>query len=286
MKWFMRFRLRLQRLNSSIQSYREEFTSIMMKTDEDTRTSWENLLKMAEEALTINEGYHFFKSAYRLGLKALDQNQLEAEARSLHNEAEEKLSSWRKKTVSELITHPVKMENLAEARKILDEHFDNRYFTNDLIKRQIFCWFFYFTVVLLAIFFLILFGFPNSRLPLGKIEQHASINMLLLIFLFGALGGTIFSFLSTTQKSASARIIDQLLTWYVTLIRPLWGGVGALVVYLGLQAGIFQVNLEHEGALVLSISIAAGYAERLATGALENVATLISKNKAKANTGK
>jgi hypothetical protein len=59
-----------------------------------------------------------------------------------------------------------------------------------------------------------------------------------------------------------------------------------LVDYLGLQAGIFKENLEHECSLVLSISIAAGYAERLATGALENVATLISKNKAKANTGK
>ena len=101
--------------------------------------------------------------------------------------------------------------------------------------------------------------------------------MLLLVFLFGALGGTIFAFISTPQRTDGPRIPDQLLTWYVTLMRPLWGGVGALVVYLGLQAGIIKVDSEKEGALILCISIAAGYSERLAMGALEKVGNLMGK---------
>lgn len=280
MKWFMRFRLRRQRLDYSIQSYKEEFTSTMTQADEKTRESWEKLLKMAEDAPTINEGYHFFKSAYRMGLKALTNDQLEAEAKSLHNEAEEKLYSWRKKTVLELLKDPIKIDYLAEANKIKDEYFDNRYFTNDLVKRQIFCWFCYFAAVLLAIYILIYWRF-DKLLPIGKIKTHGSIDMLLLVFLFGALGGTIFAFISTTQKTDGARIPDQLLTWYVTLMRPLWGGVGALVVYLGLQAGIIRVNSNNEGALILSISIAAGYTERLVTGALEKVGKLMGKDKEK-----
>jgi hypothetical protein len=276
----MRLRLRRQRLDSSINSYREEITSTMMQADEKTRESWEKLLKMAEDSKTINEGYHFFKSAYRMGLKVLNKDQLEAEAKSLNNEAQEKFYSWRKKAVLELLKDPIKIDYLAEAMRLKDDYFDNKYFTNDLILRQIFCWFCYFTAVLLAIYILIYNRF-DKLLPIGQIKNPQSIDMLLLIFLFGALGGTIFAFLSTTQKTDSARIPDQLLTWYVTLMRPLWGGVGALVVYLALQAGIIRVDSKNEGALILSISIAAGYAERLATGALEKVAKSMEKDKEK-----
>ncbi len=288
MRCFMRFRLRRQRLESEIRAYKEEFTKRIMQIDEETRASWEKLLELAEDARTINEGYHLFHSAYRLGLKALTQDQLKAEAKKLKNEAEYKLSSWRKKAAIELLKDPIKIDFLVEAMKIRDEHFDNIYFTNDLIKRQIFYWVLNFTCVLIAIFAFIIVQ-SNQELPIGKIENHGSIDILIPVFLFGTLGGIIFAFFSTTRKTdGHPRIPEQLLTGYVTLSRPVWGGVGALVVYLVLQAGIIKIVVSDntEGALILSMSIAAGYTERLATGALEKVAKLMGKDKDKAKSNR
>ena len=119
---------------------------------------------------------------------------------------------------------------------------------------------------LAAIVWLLLF-MPHVN---GQEVQINNIPLLYSVFLFGIMGAAISSMLSIAGRSVGTRIPQQLLAEIFTLARPVIGGVAALAIFAFLVSGLLQVG-EIMPGLVLALSFAAGFSERLVMSAVETV---------------
>jgi hypothetical protein len=186
-------------------------------------------------------------------------------------EAGEKLGTWRKKAVERTLSQEgeLKPELLAAevyyASQLVHEHHENVYRKLGIIGRQ-----FGILVVIavLAVLCWIVVG-PWLDPDEAVVTNRAT---LVSVALFGVMGASVSGILSLARNSASERIPQQVLSSWFTLARPVVGAVAAAAIYAFLNSGLISLGRESLG-LVLAVSFAAGFSERLVAGAVEAVAS-------------
>lgn len=227
------------------------------------------MVKCAKQALYLCEielGWRYFHRAKLLSLYLLDGEKLQDCAQATLNEAEEKLSRWRKKSVQDLLGKDGVLKNKFDANdvyvalEILHEYFSNTYIKLSIARFQL---------KILVPVALALIG--SSIWILTNLSGQIEINNASLLFsvvLFGAMGGTVSGIISISRGTVRGKIPDQLLNSWLTIIRPLFGAMSALAISVFLLSGLIQFgDLTHN--LILAISFVAGFSERLLLRAIE-----------------
>ena len=298
------------RLASAYHAYSVELAHSIerCKQDPEADSSWAgaalDLLGNVKQALDdgdVDLGWQCFNAAQRMelfGFKKGKGGRLEAKARAVLHEADAKLGSWRKKTVLGILADPNKRElslqdsvtadGVYYASQILHEHHNNVYRRLGIIGRQF--------RILVVIAVLATFGWlllaphlvenaseadspsspaaevqadttatPTAEIPLGDRALLASVA------LFGILGASMSGILSLASATAETRIPEMLLNSWFTSSRLVVGAVAALAIHVFLGSGLLAFG-ESNLPLVLAVSFAAGFSERLVVRAAESVA--------------
>lgn len=292
-----------ERLVSAYAAYSVELDHSVKRCKQkpDADSSWasaaKGLLDNVQQALDdgdVDLGWQCFSAAQRMelfGLEQLEDGRLEAKAQAVLHEADEKLGSWRKKTVQDILADPNKRDVTAEkvyyASQILHEHHNNVYRRLGIIGRQF--------RILVIVAVLAVGGWlliaphlvgsasevdspesPASEAPAGSQSIPASEvqlddrAILVSVALFGIMGASMSGILSLARATATTRIPEQLLNSWFTLTRPVVGAVAALAIHVFLLAGLLALGRTTLG-LVLAASFAAGFSERLVVRAAESV---------------
>ena len=174
-----------------------------------------------------------------------------------------------KETVEDVLSVRGKLKRDLEPRSvyfaatILHEHYGNVYQKLNILRRQ------QGTLLLISLFSLLIatvFILPNLE------SGIAIFNKLLLfaVVLFGIMGASVSGTLSIARGASSQRIPEQLLSSWITLARPIVGAVAALALFTFVLSGLFQVG-EVSLGLILAVSFASGFSERLLAGAIKSV---------------
>lgn len=243
--------------------------------------------KEAAERRDFERGWRCLKAADRYmlyGLAQVDPIALEIRAKAIANEAADDgkgLSKWRQKSIKGLLEDkcgdlivPVKVDQLVEAKRILDEHQDNVYQRLSILATRL-RWLLLIGVVFLAVW---LFLSPPVPRILGKDDSFASIavnssNFWVMIMLAGVLGSLVSSFTSAIGVDIKrSNIPADLATHIITLARLMVGALSALAVTLFLSAGILSFQ-ELSYAFVVAIAVVSGFTDRFLISAIERVAS-------------
>lgn len=298
-KWFKKlfWSAEHKRLAETIGPYRDEMEHYIcfrkkeenMKADPWWATAVCDLLDKAQNALEngdIELGWRYFGSAELMAIYGLDGLNLRMRAQAILNEAEEKLGSWRKKTVKSLLEGKlegepkeksdgdkdelsgISHEEVYYASRILQEYFTNLYRKLRIFRRQLYL--LSLVALLAAIIWLSVF-MPSLN---GQEIQINNRPLLFSVALFGIMGAAI-SGMFFVAGGSPARIPEQLSTEIITLTRPVIGVVAALVVFAFLVSGLLQVG-EMTPGLVLAISFASGFSEQLVMRAVEGASAVFS----------
>jgi hypothetical protein len=190
----------------------------------------------------------------------------------IHREANEKLSSWRKAALQDLLNRDEKLdpevsvERVASAAQILHEHQDNLYFKLTVVERQL--------VILILIAALIVTAWivvAPIAAPLAASEiPLSSRNFMIAVVLFGIMGAALSGLLSTAQGTGNLRIPEQLLDARVTLARLAMGAMAAVAVTTFLISGLLSIGQLSSG-LMLAAAFASGFSERLIRRTVEAI---------------
>lgn len=231
-------------------------------------------VKRAKESLYLGEielGWRHFHQAELTRIYLEDDEQtLSQLAIATLNESKEKLSLWRKDTVIKLlcddkqkIKSPLSVDENYTAKKILYEDHDNTY--NKLKRVQ-----FQLVILTLTGFFCV----TAIALTLINLGNNAILNnpaLIRSIIFFGALGGIVSGIFTISTGSTKAKIPNQILNSWLTILRPLLGAMSALAATVFLLSGIINFN-NLSVPLILAISFGAGFSERLVIGSVEKIA--------------
>lgn len=268
------------RLASSLAVYRVELDRLTCEAQEKgvSNLLWAEearvLLDRVEQALGDREielGWRCLNAAQRMelfGLAELRPGDLQVKAQIVLCEATAKLSSWRKQAVEALLSKEgqlnpdVNVTQVFYASQILHEHFDNVYQKLRAIRQQLT------TLAFIALSAVIIWAILAPPL-VGK-AQMDDPELVISVVLFGAMGASISGIFSLAKGSSGVRIPDQLVNWWITLARIAVGAVAALAVYTFLVSGLLQVGKITPG-LILAVSFASGFSERLVLRAVETV---------------
>lgn len=270
-----------RRLGASLRPYGVELERRIEQCHKrgQSDSSWADagrtLLCAAEMALdenNVDQGWKCFHAAQRMEIFGLEEDELESKAEALRREAADKLSSWRKETVDALLKDEggrkskTTKERVYRAALIRDEHFNNRYHKIGLLQSQMKV----LSIILFVALGLALLLALYDLLPLGTDPVTSDWEMVVPVMVFGLLGGAVSALLSLARTSTRSRIPEQIAHNLITLMRVSLGAAVALAAYVFLQAGILSFTLT-SGALILAISFAAGFSERLVIRAVESV---------------
>lgn len=298
-----------ERLASAYSAYSVELDHSIErpKQDPEADSSWlgtaQDLLGKVKQALDdgdVDLGWQCLNAAQRMelfGLKQVEDGRLEAKARAVLHEADAKLGSWRKKTVLRILADqdkrelslkdPVTADEVYYASQLLHEHHNNVYRRLGIIGRQFRI--LVIVAVLAASGWLLLAPclvenahemaspedsaseaqagtqpIPAPELPLDDRALLASVA------LFGILGASMSGILSLASATAETRIPDLLLNSWFTSSRLVVGAIAALAIHVFLLSGLLAFG-ERNLALILAVSFAAGFSERLVVRAAETV---------------
>ncbi len=299
-----------ERLVSAYAAYSVELDHSvrLCKQKAEADSSWasaaEELLDKVQQALDdgdVDLGWQCFSAAQRMelfGLKQLEDGRLRARAQAVLHEADDKLGSWRKRTVQGILAgrnegeatlrSDVTAEEVYYASQILHEHYSNVYRRLGIIGRQF--------RILVVVAVLAVVGWlliaphlvestseaGSSEAPTAEVQAGSQQTvapeiqlddraLLVSVVLFGILGASMSGILSLARATVGTRIPDLLLSSWFTLSRPVVGAVAALAIHVFLLAGLLALGKTTLG-LVLAASFAAGFSERLVTRAAESVA--------------
>jgi 8-oxo-dGTP pyrophosphatase MutT (NUDIX family) len=246
-------------------------------------------IRYALETGEIEQGWRHFYEAVRISICMDDDpKSRHCQAIAILNEATQKLSSWRKTTVMNLLadTSPVdaagtlqkvpadKPQNVKKtvtdyemsvALQMMHEHFSNTYIKVHRYQYQ---------CVILAMVGLIALGILTISLPgLGDQVRLDNPSLLLSIIAFGALGGVISSIFTISKEwDPKKKIPDLILNSWMTLMRPLVGSISALAIVIFLMSGILNLNMGTVSVyLVLAVAFASGFSERIIIAGVEMI---------------
>jgi hypothetical protein len=153
-------------------------------------------------------------------------------------------------------------ENVVEARRIIQRHYNNQYTYLGLVLTQ------------LSILAIIAFSTTLlAALALGGMPDNISTTNSLFwcaLGLFGAIGGSISGLLSLKQAfSQRCDTPERILNKWTTIAKPIIGFVDAIVIGVFLIGGLFQVaDLAIGNYLIFGVAFISGFSERLIIGAV------------------
>lgn len=236
-----------------------------------------DLLDNAQKALDDNDtarGWRCFNASQRMELLGLDEPGLQARAQVILREATEKLASWRKQAVEDLLgkgrrigAQDVEATKVFYASQILHEHYDNLYHKLGAIRRQL-------AILVLSAFSVLLITILRvvCGLPLaGDAVKSEDPQFVVTVALFGVMGACLSGIFSLARGSIGGRIPERLVNSWISVSRIVAGAVAALVVYTFLISGLLQIGDKTSSSLILAVSFAAGFSERLVVRAVERV---------------
>ena len=227
-------------------------------------------LECAKKALGLGEievGWRYlFQAELEQSAIVADEPSLKRLAVATLFEAEKKLHSWRLETVQEylgkkgILRDKIAIGDVYRSRKIMQEHFTNMYMKLHTAGFQLGI------LITIALFLVI----PTTLIlpSLGSEVSLSNFGLLIAIVLFGALGGCFSGVFSLSREAGEGSIPDQILSSWVTLARPAVGIIAALAMAGFLLSGIIQLGTLTI-PLILAVSFAVGFSERLLIKALE-----------------
>lgn len=233
------------------------------------------LLDLADDAEKhgeFNQAWALFLAATRMEIFGLDESEVGQRRVVVLAEASEKLSSWRKNAIENLLNptdKPRQTDLDAEknalhlATFIRDEALANRWRDIRSLGRRLAV---LGTVLAFTVAGILVLAWLR---PLGLDGEHADagVRMWVYVALFGSLGGSLSALRSVTtagQERRRTRNPEQVQAWYVTVVRPLVGAAAALGVFVVLAPDVTST------AAMLGIAFAAGFSEALIVRAVES----------------
>lgn len=211
----------------------------------------------------------------------MNNEELKIQATVLRQEAE-KLSSWRKKAVYELIGSPesskdkIGKEHIYQAALLSHEHYSNQAYKDGLVRTHVIFLYFMLTITISILFLL-----SYKELLKFNLEPPFERAMLIPAAILGLLGGTFSAIIKVPDSSKSSRIPELTSSIRVTLIRIFMGAASAIIIYIFLNSkiaesffkGVFEFYLSKiTSATVFVITFISGFSERLVLRAVEFVA--------------
>jgi 8-oxo-dGTP pyrophosphatase MutT (NUDIX family) len=271
------------RLATSLRPYCLELELLISSTkrpDSPWVSTARSLLVEAGKALKEGNdelGWKCFLAAQRVELSGLSEDALHVRAHSILNESNRKLGRWRKKSVVDLLAQKpapgaetvepkakVTVEEAYEAALILHEHYSNVQHRLRFHKRLLGALALIALIALAVWVGVVLRGF---RFDVGDAKLLPSV------MLFGIMGASFSGILSLSKGVSEARIPEQLANTWITLARQVVGVVSALVAYSFLSSGLLKIGgiAFDNPHLILAVSFAAGFSERLVVRAAETL---------------
>jgi hypothetical protein len=220
--------------------------------------------------LARRAGWKYLQTAHRLELAAGGPARLEAAAIAIRKEAAEKLNSWRKEAVKELLTTAsgvaLDPQKVCAAALLCDDHFNNEAYKSGLRRSNAMR-----LAISLLLAFLALLWIGKCGYLLAAIMAPADagnlFKVLLTLAVFGWLGATVSAVIDMPKSGAPTRIPELVSTFQVTVLRVLMGPSSAIILYFVTQTQlskmIFKLDVTNEGYIFLIIAFAAGFSERL-----------------------
>lgn len=278
-------RVQLDRLDRAILSAREECQALIARNAnypekaphiKAIRSLIDNAMSASRQC-DVNTGWNCLHAALRHCAYLLDPESIRAKASSLRAEAADKIHSWRRAAIVQLLDAGDKDRSLAasvlyEAMALRDEHSDNLYVRVALLRQQ-FGQLFLILVLVLALMagLAVTIGLcSDSNDPLGistaGLAYWTQGVGLITVLLFGTLGATFSALISTARLSAGAKIPEKIASYWVTLSRVFVGPVSALAIVLFLSTEIGSAIFNTSSAncpAVLFIAFASGFNEML-----------------------
>lgn len=274
-----------RRLARAVACYSIELDHLIQRAEKEGVSTFpwanaaRNLLDNAQQALDDNDtarGWRCFNAAQRMelfGLAELDPSELQASAQAILREAIEKLPSWRKQAVEDLLGKEGQLRcnvgviQVFRASQILNIHYDNLYHKLGGIRQQLAILVLVALLALLTIILRVAYGLPLA----GDAVTIEDPQLVVTVALFGVMGASLSGIYSLASGSIGVRIPERLVNSWISIARLVAGAVAALVVYNFLISGLLQVGDKTSSGLILAVSFAAGFSERLVVRAVERV---------------
>lgn len=250
----------------------EYYVSRASKPDDPAWKITRCLLDDTRKALKAGKtqlGWKYFLAAQRIVLFGLPEDELQIKARSILNEADSKLDGWRKKDIVELLAQKsvpepdcvvvkddITAAEVFEASLILHEHYSNQALKLQFHRRLLGA---------LAIIALLVVILWTVVLVWWRGFYGHDPKLIFSVILFGVLGASFSGILSLAKGVSKDRVPEQLANVWITLARQVAGIVSALAAYFLLNSGFinFGPEVSHNHTLILAVSFAAGFSERL-----------------------
>jgi len=239
------------------------------------------------EKRDVDSAWTALNEAKRINLGQItDEGQRRMRGRALRAEADQKLTGWRQSAAAAAIglaeeepdddAAPVAptAATLVEVQKLIDEHNDNRYRQLAIHARSLR---YIGTLVVAA---LVAFGLvvvmhwlgPNEG-GLNLITETSALSTLgsyIGVVVLGAMGA-LLSVLLSRMAGPDANPHKDLSNRVSGYVRPLLGGLSAVVVVLILESGIQSIVTLGENGILVG-ALLAGFSERLIDRALGGIA--------------
>lgn len=264
-----------ERLGAAISEFEEilnfRLAKACKKEKDASLESAYRLLALAKAGLNAGKteyAWHCFKVATQMEIYILDTGEISNRATYIWQEANAKLTSWRRLAIEDLLGEESKLkqnhtaDGLFMASSILNGHIDNIYHKNRLVKDQILM--LLIAGIVTSCIWIILYGFNFITL------NPTANSFIFSVVFWGIMGASIFGIFSSLGNKRDTRIPDQLMEKTILFSRLFIGGISAVVVFAALKAGILTFKVDTlDSWFILLVSFFAGFSERLLLKALE-----------------
>ncbi|MEM9518974.1 MAG: hypothetical protein AAGA37_06630 [Actinomycetota bacterium] len=223
------------------------------------------------EGGAVSEAWSVFHIARRESLALLSAEEAILRSQSIRSEVDAKLIGWRRNAAeSALSLEDGHVEaGLVEAQRQLDERSNNVYRRLELQAKVLL----FLVIGLTAAALALIVAIDREWLRFSDDSALREPEGAAVTILLGAIGSLLSVALS--RLSASELPLPDLLSgWLTVLMRPLLGGLSAVVVVIFLESGI-QEALTAEGQSVYVFAVVAGFSERLLRRSLESVSSAV-----------
>lgn len=280
-----------QRLTASVETFEADLASRRATSKPPPSHDWDqvvgellDVVRWHHKRGEIDAAWRCLAAAARREIDVFDATELIMRAKALRHEAQsDKLSSWRARTILDLLeTAEVETQltagsqappeerlekvraRVAEATRYRDDDANNRYYKVALVRDQRSL----LLVVLLLCIVLILA--LAAAVDWDSDLSDPSVGFAGLVALFGSVGACLSAIQSLGRQTAGSRIPEHVASSLITIARPALGAAAALGVYVIAVSGAFNIDFSKEQAhlTVLGLGFAAGFSERLVVSAV------------------
>jgi hypothetical protein len=271
-----------KQLDNALDPFEIELHNLISRRQEEGQpiSPWaENAMKMlecAKTALSLGEvqlGWGYFYKAELLSLHLMDEKMLLDKAKKVLNRSEERLEDWEKKTVRDLIGQAVqggawsvregvRVDEVYSALETIQQHYIDAYTNLDTAMFQLRI----LATISVVLSLFIIWSLMNYS---GQVVAN-NVFLLLSSVLFGGIGGSVSGIITVANNSRKGDTPTQLLSSWITIIRPIVGAAAALAISMFLLSGIVNLG-DVTNNLIFAVSFAAGFSERVLISAVDKV---------------